>query len=351
MRIKLSIYLAAVFAVLSCTSTPQIEKSVRKVKCETLQATGVNSLSRDYSGRIEAVADVNLSFRVAGVVDRVVAREGGFVRKDQVVALLDSRDYALQLAATEAEYEAVKGEVERVIELYKEQSVSQNDYEKAVSGLKQITAKLEAHRNALGDCELKAPFDGYIQTVKFSRGEALAAGMPVVSFVSAGAPKITINIPVSEYLRRGELLSATATLQSYPDLEFNLKPIGVSYKASLNQMYESHFVVEPQGGVSPAPGVLAMVKLHYRDDAVVLSLPTAAIVERDGDSYVWVVDGGVAKLRGVVVAQILSSGRAAIKIGVAAGDVVITAGVANLKEGESVEPLAEPTKSNVGNIL
>lgn len=351
MSLKLSIYLTAILAVVSCVSTEKKEVSVRKVKSEVVKSAELSASPRIYSGRIEATADVSLSFRVAGVVDRIAVKEGQFVRKDQLVALLDSRDYALQLSATEAEYGAVKGEVERIVELYKVQSVPQNDYEKALSGLKQITAKLESHRNALGDCSLKAPFDGYVQSVKFHSGEALAAGMPVVSFVSASAPKIVIDIPVSEYLRRNEVETATASLLSYPDREYRLKPIGVAHKASLNQMYESHFQFESLDGVYPTPGILAMVKLQYRDEGLSLSLPTAAIVEREGDSYVWLIEGGVAKLRRVEVGKILSSGRAAITSGVAVGDVVITAGVTALKEGVRVESLPEVSKSNVGNIL
>lgn len=61
---------------------------------------------------------------------------------------------------TEAEFRQVKGEAERVIELYNRKSVPVNDYEKAVYGLRQITAKYNAHRNALEDTRLLAPFDG-----------------------------------------------------------------------------------------------------------------------------------------------------------------------------------------------
>lgn len=351
MRFKVSIYLAAIFVAISCVSPEQSAVSVRKVKCETLQPVESSSTNRAYSGRVEAVADVNLSFRVAGVVDRVLAKEGDFVRKNQVVAELDSRDYELQLSATQAEYDAVKGEVDRVVELHGKQSVADNDYDKAVSGLKQITAKLDAHRNALEDTRLKAPFDGYVQHINFNRGEALSAGMPIMSFVSSSTPKITIDIPVSEYLRRDDLLSANATFKSYPDLNFVLKPIGVAHKANLNQLFESHFIIESQDGVTPTPGMLAMVTLRYADESAAMSIPMSAVVERDGKSYVWVVNGGVASLRSVEVGRIMRSGRAVIEGGLGRDEMVITAGVSRLKEGDRVDVLPAATKSNIGNIL
>ena len=82
--------------------------------------------------------------------------------KGQLLAELDPRDYQLQYNATRAEYSQVKGESDRVIELYRRGSVSVNEYDKAVAAKKRITALYNVHRNALNDTRLKAPFDGYI---------------------------------------------------------------------------------------------------------------------------------------------------------------------------------------------
>ena len=130
----------------------------------------------------------------------------------------------LQLAATEAEYKQVKAEAERVIRLYEKQSVSENDYDKAVSGLQQITAKYNAHRNALADTRLTAPFDGYVQKIHYDAGETVAAGMPVVSLISSSAPEVEINIPASEFIRSDEFKTYRCSSEIYPDREFPLEP-------------------------------------------------------------------------------------------------------------------------------
>ncbi len=349
----LFIYLISVLSFVSCISQGSgvVDTLVKVVKCDRVQSVTSDRVQRSYSGRVEAVADVNLSFRVAGVVDRVLVREGAFVTSGQVVAELDSRDYELQLTATQAEYDAIKGEVDRVVELYSTQSIAENDYQKAVNGLKQIEAKLESHRNALGDTKLKAPFDGYIQRINYDRGEALSAGMPIASFVSASAPKITIHIPMSEYMRRDQLSHATAMFLDYPGKIFPLRSIGVSQKSNLNQLYECYFEFEPCGGVYPGLGVLAMVKLQYGDEQELCTIPLSAVIERDGESYVWVVERDVVKLRAVSMGHVLSSGLVTIVGGLAAEEVVVTAGVKSLKEGEQVRPLPTPSKYNVGNIL
>ncbi len=141
----------------------------------------------------------------------------------------------LQLAATEAEYKQVTAAAERVIRLYEKQSVSENDYDKAVSGLQQITAKYNAHRNALADTRLTAPFDGYVQKIHYDAGETVAAGMPVVSLISSSAPEVEINIPASEFIRSDEFKTYRCSSEIYPDREFPLKLVSISRKANLNQ--------------------------------------------------------------------------------------------------------------------
>lgn len=357
MKIRLAGFVFMALTVVGCGATPEADRSIRKVKVVEVHSSaesGVNlaTTKMPYPAKVISAAEVNRSFRVAGVIESVTVREGQFVREGEVIATLDPRDYATQLSATQAEYDAIKAEVDRVVKLYAEQSVTANDNDKAVNGLKQITAKLEAHTNALTDTKLTAPFDGYIQRINFDRGEAVAAGMAIVSIISAEAPELIIYIPANEYIKRDKLHSATATIELYGDTIFNLKHIGTTHKANLNQLYEARFEITPQGDITPSAGMTAMVQLHYNtplNESV--NIPFSAVVEREGESYVWLIEGGKATLRKVTVSEIGRDGEALIVSGLSGGEVVIAAGVNSLKEGQMVEALPEPPASNVGNLL
>ncbi len=352
MKFKVSVIVATLLLSTSCVEREASTQVVVKVKSEEVKRECATGHTSSYPGKVTAVSDVNLSFRVAGVIDKIAVTEGQYLRRGEIVAYMDDRDYKLQYEATQAEYNSIKGEVDRIIALYGDQSVSQNDYEKAVNGLKQITSKLSAHRNAYEDTKLKAPFDGYIQKINFDRGEAVAAGMAVLKFVSAAAPEIVVNIPAVEYLRRKELSSATATLSSYPDRKFSLEYIGVSHKANLNQLYETRFRVKSEDSVYPTFGMSAMVTLNYQNDNMAqTTIPFCSVFEREGRSYVWRIVDGRSQLTQVEIEKINRNGRAVISSGVEVGDLIITAGLNSVKDGASVEPLAKSTKSNVGNIL
>ena len=183
---------SVIFIILACSHKKADVKTIKTVKVDTVRVYGENN-SAIFPGKVKAAADVNLSFRISGPVTKVHVNAGSYVKNGQVLAEIDLRDYAIQLSATEAEYKRVKAE--RVIALYEKGSVAPNDYDKAVYGLNQITAKYEAHKNALADTKLCAPFDGYVQKRFFDAGETVGAGMPVISMISANIPEVEINIP------------------------------------------------------------------------------------------------------------------------------------------------------------
>ncbi len=352
MKVVKCLILVATLASVSCKSGQKSVDVVPKVKCQSAQLMSENVETSHFVGRVEAAEDLNLGFRVAGIIASMPKADGAVVRKGDVVAMLDDRDYKLQLDATQAEYDAVKAEVDRVVELYKDESVSANDYDKATNGLRAITAKLTAHRNALADCLLRAPIDGYVVKSNFSVGEAVAAGTPVVTLISGGAPQIVIDIPAKSYLRRGDFQSATAKFELYNDKEFALKLKSISPKANLNQLYRATFSVVPSlEGELPAVGVSAMVEMNYSpSDDICLELPTSALFESEGKSAVWVVEDNHVKSHKVEIQELKSDGKCYITSGIDSGAVVVTAGVGSLKEGQEVAILEEPTASNVGGV-
>lgn len=68
--------------------------------------------------------------------------------------------------------------------------------------MQQITSKYNAHKNALKDTRLVAPFDGYIQKKYFDTDETVAAGMPVISMIDTRYFEVEIDVPSSDYVRR-----------------------------------------------------------------------------------------------------------------------------------------------------
>jgi RND family efflux transporter MFP subunit len=327
-----------------------IEKTVRT---DTAKIYG-ESKNATFPGKVIAASDINLAFRISGPISKVYADAGRPVKRGQLLAEIDSRDYIVQLSATEAEYNQIRAESERIVALYEKGSVTPNDYDKAVYGLKQITAKYNAHKNALADTKLYAPCDGYVQKRLFESGETVSAGTPVLSMISTGADEVEINIPSSDYIQRDNFAGYFCTADIYPDKTFPLELVGITRKANANQLYTMRLRLSGNDRDKPSPGMSAMVTILYKNNGTAtVSVPLSAVFEIEKEPMVWVYDKAseTFSARSVKISKILKDGTVVIFSGLSRGETVVSAGVHSLKEGEKVKLLPAVSPTNVGGIL
>ena len=149
-------------AMTGCGNKKTGKDVLRKVNVvEAVSTDGGEAVS--FPATTRAAEEVNVSFRVSGPLTKVTVNEGDYVRKGQVLAVMDPRDYQLQLAATQAEYDRIKGDAERVMAMYKEGTTTAQNYDQARFGLQQMTQKLANHRNQLADTRLVSPVAGYVK--------------------------------------------------------------------------------------------------------------------------------------------------------------------------------------------
>ena len=350
----LIICLTLFFALTDCQRNTVTTLSEPVVKTDTVRVYQQN-VTATFPGKIKAASDLDIAFKVSGTLLRMPARQGTFVRKGTLIAEMDDRDYRTQLSATEAEYNQIKNEASRVMELYEKQSASKSDYEKALYGLQQISAKYEAHRNALTDTRLYAPFDGYIEQVYFDAHETVSAGLPVISMINAGLPEVEINIPSADYMRRAEFDSFECRIELYPGRTYPLELVGLKQKANLNQLYTMVLRMLPVSyDEVPTPGMSAMVTITYRSgENARMQLPAPAVFTQDGKSCVWIYNPGnqTVELRYVTIDTLLDNGTIVVREGVRAGEVVVTAGVHALDQGQKVRLLPPVSATNVGGLL
>jgi RND family efflux transporter MFP subunit len=336
----------------ACTSQKPADEAVPMVRLATVAPSGSAQTSL-YPGRTRASETINMAFKVSGTLQRVPVRSGDYVRRGQLIAQMDDRDYRLQLEATEAEYRQVKAEAERVIALYEDGGTTANNYDKARYGLEQITAKYNNHKNQLADTRLTAPFDGYVQEVICDEHETVAAGMPVLKLFSASGTEVVINIPASEFQQRERFRDFTCTFDVLPGQVFPLKLLNVATKANANQLYETRLLLEGKHD-EITPGMTAMVTLSYEPQAAsAVAVPSRAIFNRGEGPAVYIYDAatGTIHQRAVQVGALHTDGTTDVTDGLRPGEQVVTAGVHHLTDGQQVTPMAEPSATNVGGLL
>ena len=150
--------------------------------------------------------------------------------------------------------------------LYKENVTTPDANDKAVYGLRQITAKYNHVKDQLEIYPPVCPLSADMCRNAFSTPhETVAAGMPVVSVISEGTPEVEINLPAVEYPSPAVYplllhIRCISAAEIYADL------ISVTPKANANQLYTMRLQVKSGDKQAvPSPGMNTMVTIEYAE--------------------------------------------------------------------------------------
>ncbi|MGY0394734.1 efflux RND transporter periplasmic adaptor subunit [Fusobacterium sp.] len=368
-------YVALIFGVLLSGCKKETKEIIRPVETAIVAKVPEN-LYYEYPAIVEADNQSILSFKVAGSIKKMEVEVGSYVKKDDVIAKMDTRDYEVQLKAFENKskiaknmYDSAKAiadnakkQYQRVEVLYKEKTIPKKSYDEALAAMRATSGAemaaysqyqeslqgIENSKNQLQDTVLKAPYTGYISKKFAGEGNVVSGGIPVVAMASSGDKKVRINISGRDFEKiengKGEFIFEN---KHYP-LEVadigKVKNIGkMTYPVTYTFTGDSsQLLVDAMGIVRIAYDVTAQSKE--------VIIPAEAIFEKDGKSRVWLYKDGEVKSTEVTMLSPYNNGTMLVK-GVTVGDKIVIRGVHELTEGQKVNEVDAFTKTNVGNVL
>jgi RND family efflux transporter MFP subunit len=341
----------AALALCACGEARKAEDPVRPVLTVTI--TPGAAATRDvYSGELRARVETDLAFRIGGKLAARLADAGARVRKGQALARLDPQDAKLaaeaaraQLASAEADSALAKAELDRAADLLAKKFVSQSAYDARKAAFTAAQARADQARSQLSlsanqesYTTLVADADAVVVSVAAEPGQVVAAGQPVLRLARDGEMDVVINAPESQVgrFRPGE--EVVVFLWADPANRF---PGRVREIAGGADAVTRTFTVRVSvPGLPPGArvGMSATVAFRQSPQAELIVVPLTALVRTGESASVWVVDPKTSRvqLRPVQVGQYREDG-ATILAGLAAGDVVVSAGVHKLRADQLVK--------------
>lgn len=294
---------------------------------------------KTFAGTVEEAREISVAFKADGQLSKIAVKEGDYVHEGQLIAQLDDKDYKLGLDAAQIQFDQLSREVERLRKLHEGNSISGNDFDKAVSGLKQVEVNLKVYQNKVSYCKLYAPASGYVQSVNFEVAEMVGAGSPVINLLDVKQMEVTINIPASLYMQRDKIEGFQASGLFGEGVA--LKLLSITPKADSNQLYTVRLAL-PQGGtknVTSGQNVEVKVRMRGGEESEQLTIPLSAVVNLDGNDYVYIYkekDGSVSRTK-VTLDGMDKNGRAIVKSGLSGGEQIVKAGASKLTDKEVVK--------------
>jgi len=182
----------------------EAEPVVRPVKT-TVVGEGFMG-TRSFPGRIEASEQVDLSFRVSGPLVELPIDRGQDVKKGQLLARVDPRDFQIALNEAQATFTKADSDFKRYQSLYEKEAVSISDLDLYRSQRDVAKARLDDAKANLDYTYLRAPFAGVIGDRYVDNFQEVAAKQVICTVHDLTGLDIVVDVP--EQLMAGVRLSA-----------------------------------------------------------------------------------------------------------------------------------------------
>jgi RND family efflux transporter MFP subunit len=291
---------------------------------------------------------------ISAYVDTVLVRPGAGVKRGDVLATLDCRNasassqaVAAEARAVDEQQRAISDEAARMeslldggfidpntVQLKKAQSSSQ------LAQLAAQRAKLAASSLAVGDCILRAPFDGEVATRTIDPGAFVHPGTAIVSVVDRMTVRMTFDVPEDDFgvvvpgasltvrlLATGRTVSGSIARRS-PSADPDTRTVHVEVDLS-----------DPNREVPV--NTTGEVKIEVGDAIPATAIPLDAASISGSKAAFFVVEGGLArKATHATLGE--RGGTLFVDASLKAGAQVVTEGRALLADGDRVAPKEVP---------
>lgn len=138
------------------------------------------------SGQFSTDDETVLSFKTGGIIDKILVKEGDFVRKGQLLATLDLTEIKAQVNQAELGYEKAKRDFTRAGNLYKDSVATLEQFQNAQTALSIAQQQLDAAKFNLSFSEIRSVSAGYILKKYVSAGQYVSPGTQILRTNGAG---------------------------------------------------------------------------------------------------------------------------------------------------------------------
>ncbi|MBP0110632.1 efflux RND transporter periplasmic adaptor subunit [Bradyrhizobium vignae] len=347
-----TLLLACMLPLAACNDTAPNAPEVRAVRTVVIDPKPLDDDRRSV-GEIKPRYESELGFRVAG---KMVARSvdvGAAVRKGDVLARLEEQDYRNKLKSAEADLAAAEAVLveaqsteERQRQLLTTGTTTRALYDSALKNFRSAEARrdqaltsVELARDQLAYTELHAEFDGVVTAVGAEAGQVVNSGHMIVRVARPNDKDAVFAVAEAAFRLGSErrepsrvvvlLLSNAAVTAEGVVREISpiADPATRTYQVKVT-------LADAPEQMRFGGSVVGRIKASTTP---VVVLPGSALFDKNGTPAVWIVDpvGQSVQLKTVSVER-YETDRVILKEGLNKGDIVVTAGVNRLRDGQKV---------------
>lgn len=357
----------------SCRQTDNKDGQVENKIPVEVMAVRLGELAKtlSYYGDIKAEFEVKVFSKVPDRIERFFVDAGDNVAKGAPIARIVAttieqavRQAEAALMAAKAQETNLRAEYDRFELLYRDHSVSKQQYdaiatqyEAAKAQVEQAEAALTSAKSQWHDATITAPIAGIIGKRYCEAGDMAVPSLPLVSVCQMDRVKMTFAATEKDLARLEIGQKTIVQVSTYPDRTFEGKVVKISPVLDpLTRLAEVEVLLDnPEHKLKPGMYAHAEVTTGVIENVIVV--PRHAVIESTSlervggedqvvkNYYVFVVDSSKAVQRKLEVIY-LNHEYLAISSGLQIGEKLVTVGQNNLRDGTPVAVVREKEESS-----
>ena len=320
----------------------------------------------EYVGRVRAQQFVEVHARVEGFLEEMLFEEGTYVKKNQVLFVIDQRQYkakvdkaSAQLKKDQAQERKTQHDLERIRPLYAENAASQLDLDNAVAAYESAKASVIMSQADLDQAEMeldytvvRSPISGNISERFVDLGTLVGRSgkTQLATVVKSDTVLVDFSMTALDYLKSKERnvnlgqkvenrsWQPYITVTLADNTQYPYKGL-VDFAEPLVDPRTGTFSVRaemPNPGHVLLPGQFTQVKLllDVREDAI--TVPLRAVIIEKGGAYIYVVRKNNTVEKRFIELGPEQDNMVVVERGLAAGEQIVVEGYHKLSPGVEV---------------
>jgi RND family efflux transporter MFP subunit len=267
---------------------------------------------------------------------------GDQVSEGDLIARLDPRDFQARLQAAEADARNSERNLARGRELLEKSFISEAEIDRLEASVDITQSTLQLARKALSDSVIRAPFDGVISNLLVENFQSVPAKKNIARLLGTEQIEMVVNLSELQIATLPNVETIEVVFDAFPDLRLPAEITEIGREASTTtrtfpitlsmQQPEEQKILAGMAGVAIAQGRFNPAETEG------FVLPASAFIGEavNNRSEVWVVGEDNRVQRRQVQVGGLGAGGVAVIGGLQAGELVATAGVHTLSDGQEV---------------
>jgi len=295
----------------------------------------------EVQGRIDGNENIGVSPRAAGVVTRIIVKEGDYVKKGQVMAELDADVLKRNLADLQSQLSFVTDLFEKQKALWDQKIGSEVQYLTAKNNKESVENRIASLKDQISMSSITAPIDGTVEDIPVKVGQLAQAGSTAFRVINFAKAKAVADVgeAYSSKIKTGDQVKIFL-----PDLNEEMQQ-NVTFASKFINATNRTFMVEvelpPSAKMVYRANMIAVIRIKDYTNAAAIAVSQNFIQSSKNEGlYIYLSkdeNGKKVARKTYITTGVTYNGLTEILTGLKDGDKMITAGYKDLYDGQLID--------------